>query len=75
MAGARRRIHLELLGVKAVRAFDGWVVVARLGALVGERSLKLLGAASCEDEAALPRAAALAVLDGTNRVLEREVRG
>lgn len=75
LAAAWRRVHLSLMGVKAVRAFDGWVVVARLAAEVGERRLKLLGAASCEEDGDVERAAALAVLNATNRVLEGEGRG
>lgn len=75
LAAAWRRVHLALLGVKSVRAFDGWVVVVRLNALLGERPLKLLGAASCEEEVEVERAAALAVLDATNRVLEGEGPG
>lgn len=75
LSAAWRRVHLTLLGVKSVRAFDGWVVVVRITAEVGERHLKLLGAASCEDESDVERTAALAVLDATNRVLEAEGRG
>lgn len=74
LAAAWRRVHVALIGVKSVRAFDGWIVVVRLTAQVGERPLKLLGAASCEEEAELERAAALAILDATNRVLEGEDR-
>ena len=71
MSAAGKRIHAELLGVKAVRAFDGWVVVVRLYAEVEGRTVRLLGAASCESEAGLAKGAAIAVLDATNRVLEK----
>ena len=64
-------MHGELVGVKAVRAFDGWVVVVRLNAEAGGKRLQLLGSASCEGEDELIRCAVLAVLDATNRVLER----
>lgn len=64
-------LRAELLGVKAVRAFDGWVVVTRLSAVVDGRTLRLLGAASCETEAELGQTAALAVLDALNRVMEK----
>lgn len=73
LAGTGKRVHLELIGVKAVRAFDGWVVVTRLVGEAEGRSFRLLGASSCEDATGLERSAALAVLDATNRVLERYV--
>lgn len=65
------RFRLELIGVKAFRAFDGWVVVVRVVAQAGDQGLRLLGASSSEDDAGLGRAAAQAVLDATNRVVER----
>jgi hypothetical protein len=75
VAAAGKRIHLELLGVKAVRAFDGWVVVVRVSGEAGGRQFRLLGSASCEDEGGLPKAAVHSVLDATNRLLERYVGG
>ncbi len=70
-AAGGEALELELAGVKAVRAFDGWVVVAAVrGTSHGER-LRLLGSASCDDEERIERSAALAVLDATNRVVER----
>ena len=71
MAAAGKHVHVDLMGVKAVRAFDGWVVIVKVAATAGGRSFRLLGSASCEDEAGLERAAAVSVLDATNRVLER----
>jgi hypothetical protein len=71
VAAAGKHIHLELIGVKAVRAFDGWVVVVRVTGETGGKSLRLLGSASCEDEGGLTRAAAQSILDATNRLLER----
>jgi hypothetical protein len=53
-----------------VRAFDGWVVIAQLSGEAVE-SHRLLGAAPCETEEELPRAAVQAVLDATNRVMAR----
>lgn len=73
LAGTGKRVHLELIGVKAVRAFDGWVVVVRLTGEAEGRAFRLLGASSCEGTDGLERAAALAILDATNRVLERYV--
>ncbi len=55
----------ELLGVKSVHAFDGTVVVVSVIATRGERTWQLIGA--CAADESLPRAAALAVLDATNR--------
>ncbi len=75
LAAAGERMDAELVGVKAVRAFDGWVIVVRLNAEAGGRTMRLLGAASCETEEGLARGAALAVLDATNRVLERRLAG
>ena len=70
LSAAGDQLHLHIVGVKAVRAFDGWVVIARLS---GEAldSHRLPGAAPCETEEELPSAAVQAVLDATNRVLAR----
>ena len=70
LQAAGPRLHAELAGVKAVRAFDGWVVVMRLTGESGSEPLTLLGASSCEAEEDLPHATVKAVLDATNRVLE-----
>jgi hypothetical protein len=72
--GAGKRVDFELVGVKAFRAFDGWVVVVRLNAETEAKSYRLLGSASCEDDEALLRAAAHAVLDATNRLLARFIQ-
>lgn len=66
-------LALEVVGVKAVRAFDGWVVVARVNGSHGEERYRLLGAAPCEGEADLPGAAVKAVLNASNRVLEQRI--
>lgn len=68
------RVTLKLVGVKAFRAFDGWVVVARLNGEAEGRSYRLLGSASCEDDEALERTSVYALLNATNRVLARYVR-
>jgi hypothetical protein len=75
MAAAGKEMHAELIGVKAVRAFDGWVVVARLNAETGGKHMRLLGAASCEAEEELPNQAVLAVLDATNRLFGAGAKG
>jgi hypothetical protein len=71
LAAAGDAVQLEMVGVKAVRAFDGWVVVTRLNSGSGVGHQQLLGAAPCEVEDDLPKAAVMAVLDAGNRVLER----
>lgn len=66
-------IMLEVVGVKAVRAFDGWVVVTRINGRAGADTYRLLGAAPCENEEDLPGAAVKAVLNASNRVVEQRV--
>lgn len=75
LSAAGKRLHLELIGVKAFRAFDGWVVVVRLVGEAEGKRMRLLGASSTEHEAEVERAAGLAILDATNRILERFVAG
>ncbi len=67
IALAMPEVGFELVGVKAVRAFDATVVIASLatqGRLDGPR---VVGSALVQDDA--PRGAALAVLNATNRLL------
>ncbi len=66
-------IDMEVVGVKAVRAFDGWVVVTRINGQSGADRLRLLGAAPCEKEEDLPGAAVKAVLNASNRIVEQRV--
>lgn len=65
-------LDLELRGVKAVRAFDAWVVMVCLQGRSPERAYRLIGAYACPDDDTA-RGAALATLDATNRVLQRYV--
>lgn len=65
-------LEAELRGVKAVRAFDAWVVIVSVRARAGERDYRLLGAKACDEEE-LTRGSAIAVLDALNRVLEKVV--
>lgn len=67
------QVHLEVVGVKAVRAFDGWVVVTRINGSAGPDTYRLLGAAPCEREEDLPAAAVKAILNASNRVMEQRV--
>ena len=59
--------RFELLGVKTVRAFDETVVLAQVAVVAGRGPTRLVGAAMGDDDP--PRAAVLAVLNATNRVL------
>jgi len=69
-AVAGDRVRLALVGVKAVKAFDGWVLVVSVMADADGKSVRLLGASSTEEEAGLERASVQAVLNATNRLLE-----
>ena len=60
------KVKLELLGVKAVRAFDAVVIIVSLSCHNGTAQ-RVVGSYLSEDE--LPRGAALAVLNATNRLL------
>jgi len=60
------KVKLELLGVKAVRAFDAVVLIVSLSCHNGTAQ-RVVGSYLSEDE--LPRGAALAVLNATNRLL------
>ena len=60
-------MSFELVGVKAVRAFDATVVIVSLSTNAEGTDQRVVGSVLTEDEAA--RAAALAVLNATNRLL------
>jgi hypothetical protein len=60
------QLSFELLGVKAVRAFDATVVIVSLAAKA-DAATRLVG--SCLTDTDPPRGAALAVLNATNRLL------
>lgn len=64
-------VEAELVGVKAVRAFDAWVVVVSVRAHAQGRDYRLLGAKAVEAEDELSRGSAIAVLDALNRLLEK----
>lgn len=57
----------ELLGVKAVRAFDATVVIVSMAAREGGKTSRLVGSYLTETDP--PRGAALAVLNATNRLM------
>jgi hypothetical protein len=58
---------LELVGVKAVRAFDATVVIASLATQGRMDGPRVVGSCLVQEDA--PRGAALAVLNATNRIL------
>lgn len=64
----------DLVGVKAVRAFDATVVIASLAKQGKMDGPRVVGSCLLQDDA--PRGAALAVLNATNRLLaSRSDRG
>ncbi|MHB1225542.1 MAG: hypothetical protein ACYC2G_16060 [Gemmatimonadaceae bacterium] len=64
--------RLELLGVKALRAFDAMVVIVAVAADRQGVSTRLLGCALAGDD--INRGAVLAALNATNRVLTAGAR-
>ncbi len=68
LARAVREPAFELVGVKAIRAFDASVVIVSLGVAKTEVP-RVVGTSLTEND--LPRAAAVAVLHATNRLLAR----
>jgi len=61
------KVGFEVLGVKAVRAFDATVVIVSLSAKTDASASRLVGSYLTENDP--PRGAALAVLNATNRLL------
>ena len=64
------RLKLELRGAKAIRAFDAWIVVVSVKAESEKESHRLIGSFPCPGEDT-PHGAVMAVLDATNRIMER----
>jgi hypothetical protein len=60
-------LGFELLGVKAMRAFDTTVVIVSLSVRQEGRASRLVGAYLTDEDP--PRGAAVAVLNATNRIL------
>ena len=60
-------LRFELVGVKTMRAFDANIVIVSVGQRRPEGQIRLLGSFLAEEDQ--PRAAALAVLNATNRLL------
>jgi hypothetical protein len=68
------RLRLALLGIKAVRAFDSWIVISSVEAKSDDRHYKLIGARTAESED-MVRGAVLSILDALNRVIELHLVG
>ena len=64
---AQPDLAFEVLGVKAVRAFDATVVIVSLSARSAETVSRLVGSNLTEGDPS--RGAAVAVLNATNRLL------
>ena len=62
------KIAFSLVGVKAVRAFDNWVIIVAVRGKAGDADHRLIGAYATQGDQTA-RAAAMSVLDATNRVL------
>jgi hypothetical protein len=62
------KVAIVLIGIKAVRAFDGRVIIAAVEVRAAGPTLKLLGAHALT-ESDLPREGVLTVLGALNRVL------
>jgi hypothetical protein len=67
-AATGNKVSLALLGIKAVRAFDGRVIIAAVEVRSQGRPMKLMGA-QVLTEGDLPPAGVLTVLGAVNRVL------
>ena len=59
-------------GIKAIRAFDTWLVIVSIEVDLGDRTLRLLGAQPA-DNGDMVRGAVHAVLDALNRVVEPHI--
>lgn len=66
-ASTEQRMVFELLGVKALRAFDATVVIVSLGTQMEGEARRIVGTYLTED--GRERGAAIAVLNATNRLL------
>lgn len=67
-AATGNKVSLALLGIKAVRAFDGRVIIAAVEVRTEGRPIKLMGA-QVLTEGDLPPAGVLTVLGAVNRVI------
>lgn len=66
------KLELELMGAKAVRVFDSWVVIVSARGASADAEYHLIGSYACPDDRT-GRGAAIAALDATNRIMEKYV--
>jgi hypothetical protein len=69
-AATRGQLEFQLRGVKALRVFDEWMVVVSVRTDWEDLPTRLLGVCPCGDDDTA-RGAVMAVLDATNRILQR----
>ncbi len=62
-------LALELVGVKAVRVFDTWVIIAAARGENDGEAIRLTGSFTCEEDGEVPKGAVMALMNATNRVL------
>ena len=62
-------LTLELIGVKAVRVFDMWVIITAARGRNDGEALRLTGSFTCESDDDVAKGAVLALMNATNRVL------
>ncbi len=60
---------LELVGVKAVRVFDTWVIIAAARGVNDGEAVRLTGSFTCEEDGEVAKGAVMALMNATNRVL------
>ncbi len=68
-AATNGSLLLELIGVKAVRVFDTWVIIAAARGENDGEALRLTGSFTCEEERDVAKGAVMALMNATNRVL------
>ena len=68
-AATNGSLLLELVGVKAVRVFDAWVIIAAARGEIDGEALRLTGSFICDEEGEVARGAVMALMNATNRVL------
>lgn len=73
-AATNGALGLKLIGVKAVRVFDTWVIIAAARGQNEGEAIRLTGSFACEDED-VARGAVIALMNATNRILTGSLEG
>ncbi|MCH7564308.1 MAG: hypothetical protein IH968_10845 [Gemmatimonadetes bacterium] len=71
-AATNGSLNLELVGVKAVRVFDTWVIIAAARGESDGEAVRLTGSFTCEEDGEVAKGAVMALMNATNRVLTIE---